>query len=478
MSMTRHEIDAVVRSMQDILIGGRVQKIHQPDAPTIVMDMRIPGRSVWLYISCSRQFSRIHLSERKPSSPLSPPRFCQALRKHVGGRAIVNISLDEADRIVSVGFAGSEGEAVLMCELFGRDGNLIILDSQGRVIDAARRSVGTRSLSSGDAYVPPSAPPGKTESSPLKFEGTDTAFAAGRYYEKLIDEAERASLEQKLTVVLSRRMKKTDEYVARLSEELASLEDPSSLQNIADHLAAHLYEVKRGMPCLDVPDMTGEGTVHIPLDSARNGPENLDRLYAKARRIRRKKEALGERIAEMRIAADQLRELARLIKENASRIEKLRDYENGLIKKGLLSQGRSKSVAQPSKAEKPRRFFAADGTEILIGRSAQENDEVTFASARGNDWWFHVVGFPSSHVIARASKDGRIGGETILDAASLALLNSKLSRQGSGEVMYTQRKYVRKPKGAAPGKVIAESTKTVFVRLDEKRIKRLYESTG
>ena len=43
----------------------------------------------------------------------------------------------------------------------------------------------------------------------------------------------------------------------------------------------------------------------------------------------------------------------------------------------------------------------------------------------------------------------------------------------SGEVVYARSKYVRKPKGMPPGKVVVSQEKTLFVRMDKARMQRI-----
>jgi predicted ribosome quality control (RQC) complex YloA/Tae2 family protein len=128
---------------------------------------------------------------------------------------------------------------------------------------------------------------------------------------------------------------------------------------------------------------------------------------------------------------------------------------------------------------------SADGLEILVGRNAKGNDELTRKIARGNDWFLHVSGRPGSHVIVRALPGKTVPLETLLDAAHLALYYSLSQKDRSGpgltaaaDVHYTPVKYVRKPKGLEPGRVLLATHKTLRVRLEAGRLERLKRSAG
>ncbi len=474
MALTHAEIVAVTGSLSETIAGGWIQKIHQSGDALFAFDIRVPGQSLWLIISCEHGLSRIHLAHEKPASPPSLPRFCAALRKHLNGGILESIRCADNDRIVTLCVKRGDEKGKLICELFPRTGNLFLLDESDLVIDAAKRSDVGRALKSGMVYERPETP-GHIPLKPLRnFGHGDIAEAVGDYYEKLIVQKRRDDLAQRLSGVLRRQNKKTRNYLQKLEDELRGIGDPQALQRLADNFAAAMHEHRRGMSRLAVPDLYGDGEIEIPLDPAQSASRNLEKLYSKAGRNRRKLKALGLRIGEMQSHVELLDRLEKDLSQ-AGDVDELRDLEQTMIAEKLL---RKKTPAKKSRGGDeggPKHYTSKDGFEILVGRNARENDTLTFKVARGNDWWFHTVGYPSSHVIVHAPKDRSISQEAILDAATLTILKSKLARQGGGEVMYAQRKYVRKPKGAPPGKVQVENEKVIFLRLDDLRVKRLKE---
>ncbi|MBM4320635.1 MAG: DUF814 domain-containing protein, partial [Deltaproteobacteria bacterium] len=63
---------------------------------------------------------------------------------------------------------------------------------------------------------------------------------------------------------------------------------------------------------------------------------------------------------------------------------------------------------------------SSDGFSILVGRTAQDNDELTFAVAGQNDFWLHVAATTGSHVIVRNPAGlGRLPRRTLQEAAAL-----------------------------------------------------------
>ena len=126
----------------------------------------------------------------------------------------------------------------------------------------------------------------------------------------------------------------------------------------------------------------------------------------------------------------------------------------------------------------PLRFTSADGYEILVARTAEENDELTFRIARGGDLWLHVEGYSGSHVVVRLPAGKSCPKETLLDAATLAVQYSELRRSGSGPVVYCYRKHVRKARGGRPGEVLYARSRSLRVRVEGSRLKRLMGKEG
>jgi len=99
-----------------------------------------------------------------------------------------------------------------------------------------------------------------------------------------------------------------------------------------------------------------------------------------------------------------------------------------------------------------------DGWVILVGKSAKDNDLITFKLGRPYDFWLHMAGGPGSHVVVlNESKLRRMPRETERFAAALAAGYSKARDGGNVAVHWTTCGEVRKPRGAAPGKVALRS---------------------
>ncbi|MBW3629964.1 MAG: DUF814 domain-containing protein [Gemmatimonadetes bacterium] len=244
--------------------------------------------------------------------------------------------------------------------------------------------------------------------------------------------------------------------VARLEEELTGSEEADSLRASADLLLAKLHEVPRGVDVVRLEDWE-EGEVLIQLDPALSATENAGRLYDEARR----RERAAARVA-------QLLEVARA---------ELESWDAALLEAegGTLPSWAERELAKPERATgggdagaeptRPYRVYrTSGGLEVRVGKSARSNDELTFKHAAPDDVWLHAQSVPGSHVILRwPDPEGAPPARDLEEAATIAAVFSRARSSGLVAVDWTRRKHVRKPRGAAPGSVVPQRVKTLFV---------------
>ena len=150
----------------------------------------------------------------------------------------------------------------------------------------------------------------------------------------------------------------------------------------------------------------------------------------------------------------------------------LADIRRELVNAGYIKEKtQGKRQKQPA-ARKPLRFVSDSGTEILVGRGNVQNDELTLHIARRTDLWLHVQKLPGSHVIV-SQAEGEADEETIRQAAALAATYSQTKTGGKVAVDCTQVRFVKKPSGAKPGRVIYTDYRTIITAADEALAERL-----
>lgn len=128
---------------------------------------------------------------------------------------------------------------------------------------------------------------------------------------------------------------------------------------------------------------------------------------------------------------------------------------------------------QQEKKTHPGLDFTVDGWYILVGRDANENDELLRHHVRGNDMWFHTRDCPGGYVFVKYRAGKTIPLEIMLDAGNLAVYYSKARKNGKADLYYTQVKHLRRAKNGPKGLVLPSQEKNLSITLDQKRLARL-----
>ena len=135
---------AMALELERMLLGGRIGKIQQPARETIVMQIRAGGENHRLLLCCGGADARIHLTaDEGAENPSAPPMFCMLLRKHLGGGIIRRIQCPAFERILMLEIEvedelGDRSLKKLVIEVMGRHSNIMLLNRDDIILDAAR----------------------------------------------------------------------------------------------------------------------------------------------------------------------------------------------------------------------------------------------------------------------------------------------------------------------------------------------------
>jgi len=126
------------------LIGGKVDKIHQPSREELLISIRVKGGIHKLLICVSASSSRVHITNVSIDNPKVPTMFCMFMRKHLGGGKLIDIRQDGLERILFFDFEcmnelGDMVTLTLACEIMGRYSNMILINQDGKVMDSLKR---------------------------------------------------------------------------------------------------------------------------------------------------------------------------------------------------------------------------------------------------------------------------------------------------------------------------------------------------
>lgn len=272
--------------------------------------------------------------------------------------------------------------------------------------------------------------------------------AAGPAHSRAVDHA---------LAALARREHGIHRRIDRLrAEQDGAGAEAERLRAQADVLLAQLHRVERGATRVTLDDFTG-GTIDIDLDPTLSAADNATRLYGSAR----KRDRAAARIPALLAAAE--RERARVERL----IERARAGDLDIDQLARLQPSRGADERSAGPALPYREYRTTGGLEVRVGRGSRANDELTFRHSSPSDIWLHARDVAGAHVILRWDRtDENPPAAAVTEAAVLAALFSRARTSGTVAVDWTRRKYVRKPRRSAPGLVLPERVRTVFVEPD------------
>ncbi|NJD09758.1 MAG: DUF814 domain-containing protein [Gemmatimonadetes bacterium] len=247
------------------------------------------------------------------------------------------------------------------------------------------------------------------------------------------------------------------------AEARGAAAEAARLRRQADLLMAHLATVPRGASALVLTDFRGEPCA-LQLDPALTPLHNAQQWYETAKRREH--------------AAERVPALARHAATEAQRLEALRtQVAAGAIGGVALRDWLRRSTPPEAEAALPyRKYRSTNGLEIRVGRNARANDALTRAHSAPDDIWLHAREVGGAHVVLRwGRRDANPPRPDLVEAAVLAAWHSRARTSAVVAVDWTRRKYVRKPRKAAPGLVVLERAKTLFVAPAEDLERRLRE---
>ena len=564
-------LSALTAELKDKLVGGRIDKVQQPERDMLLLSLRAKGENLRLLLAAGTGNARVHLTESSFENPAEPPMFCMLLRKHLVGAHISAVYQPDYERLLIIELEGHDemgfaSQKKLVAEMIGRSANVILVDGEGRIVDCMRRmdfgGDAQRRMLPGMIYrLPPKQekpPLLETDSAQRKtmIAGSDrqqsldkwllNSFAGlsplvcrelahrcgGSYdtlpelldafadsvqagdlrptilyeegkprdfsfmpisqygpsvscreeesFSKLLDsfysQRDQAEQQRRRSHQLFKTVRTIRDRIQRKlasqTEELRRTEDRDEVRKTAELVTANIYRIKKGdrtLECVDYYDPECP-VIRIALDPLKTPQQNAAALFKEYNKLKAARAHLTGLIEEGERQLDYLNSVLELL--SLSETEKdISDIRRELIATGYLrKQGGSK--ADRSKGQAPWRFVTDDGFEVLAGRSNVQNDELTTKTGRRTDYWFHTQHLHGSHVILRCN--GLEPTElAVAQAAVIAAYYSQGREGGKVPVDYTMLRFVRKPSGALPGKVIYTDYKTIMTGADEALVKRL-----
>jgi len=269
---------------------------------------------------------------------------------------------------------------------------------------------------------------------------------------------------------LTRQQESALRAADEVSRRLRQLETDASYSQTADLIMANLTNIPPGATEVDLYDFYRDQTRRVKLKRDLTPQRVAENLYRKSKNQQLETRLLRERLA--RHESDALRtfELLPALEalQPASDFRQLRTW----LRDHKLLEEVTRTKAEAALPATPFKQFESHGFQILVGRSAANNDQLTLRHAAKDDLWLHAKDAPGSHVIVRQRPGQPFPRPVIEQAAALAAWYSRRKNDTLCPVIATPRKFVRKPRGAAPGEVAVEREQQVLLVRPENPFER------
>jgi len=281
-------------------------------------------------------------------------------------------------------------------------------------------------------------------------------FFLARRASKTFLDGERESLLTPLRL----RIEKEKRALRAIQTDAQEAERAGTYERFGNALMAALPDMQRGSRTFD-DTIEGE-RVSILLDPALSPVQNAQRYFEKAKRAKSAGEESARRMIEISARIDRLEKLLAGAKDLAPGDKEetfLSQHAEEFESVGLGARSREKERL-------PFRIFTVEGGfEVWAGKNGANNDLLTLRYAKPDDLWFHARGGSGSHVVLKVSSGkGEPGKKACEQAAAIAAYYSKMKNSGTVAVAMTEKRFVRKPRGAPAGTVMIEREKVLFAR--------------
>ena len=495
MSLNCTEIDVILAELD--LDGSFVQEIVQPNFDSIALYTYKPGAPKTVFVCLAGSSCRIHETRRKISKNEKPLRFNEMLKSKIKGARIVRASQPDGERIVKLELekagtifvmpksqeklqaiqnakaaaaAQKDDEPAnerfsLYIRLWSNAANIFLCDENDVILDSFFRRPAKNEKSGERFSMPPKRAERGRQFAARTFDGIDgktfnekvDAFysesAAHNSLQQLLEEAEKWHAAHKSRLAAA---------IGRLEEKRAAFLEAERYKHQGDLILSFGHLVDGASQFIEAQDWENGGkTVRIKIDPKKSAHENAGDYYERYKKATSGLENLEHDIA--------------LSKKSLADLDA--QYQKMILEKNPIKLEQILRKAQTPKQQKeknhPGLAYDVDGWTILVGRDANENDELLRHSVKGSDMWLHARDYHGGYVFIKNRPGKTVPLEILLYAGNLAVYYSKARKNAQADLYYTQVKHLRRAKNGPKGLVLPTNEKNLFIKLDEEKLRKL-----
>lgn len=466
--------------------------------------------------------SELNNKKRLLKIPQKPPMFCMLLRKYIENSIISHTRLVENERIFELYIESYNeiGEKIYLClaiELMGKHSNVILYNTDTGIIIGCAHNIGQEKSRTREIYggIPYTYPPIQNKLNLLTYNGeinfdslqndfymmskffaqlcknksleqiksylqlekltpaiskdfqiyslyselleTDCEIyhkvndMIDNYYSYHIYQEKFRQLQSQLKSTISKDLKKISKSLNLMREKLNKELDFDKYRKFGDLLMANLYQLNDYSQNAKLFDYESNEDIVISLDNTKTIKENANIFYTKYNKQKTSNNKLIELIENQQLHKLNLEQTQYFI-DNSQTYEELLEI--------LPEIDSSKQIKQNKNYKNIMCINLENETRIYIGKNNFQNNYIISKLASEEDLWFHVHNNAGSHVLLKTQK---ITDDLILYCAKLAKEYSSVKNSSKIGVIYTKRKYLRKPPASNLGYVTYRNEKEIII---------------
>lgn len=465
-------LEAFLCEQRNFFLGARINKIQQPTRREFVFTLRNNSETRQLYVNINPQFyhvcfmSKDNSSKRVIEIPQKPPMFCMLLRKYLENSRIAKVNQPDGERILEfyIEAYNEVGEQIYLClafEFMGKHSNVILYNYDTNLIIGCAHNVGAeksreREIFGGIPYIyPPKQLKFEKKWNSLvesKPEGISVNDFIDDYYSTHIANDKFRVLKSNYRSIISQKLKKVSKSLKQMEYKLQSDSDSDKYRLWGDLIMANLYQLKDFTSIVSVYDYENEKQIELKLDETKTLKDNATQFYKLYNKAKTARNKLTELIDESKVKKEYLEQVLYSI-DSANVIDDLFEISAEVIEN-------SEKKESKNKVSEIMMIQTEDGSRIYIGKNNKQNDYIISKLASDEDLWFHVHNCAGSHILLKSQN---ITDELILKCAKLAKEYSSVKDSSKIGVIYTRRKYLRKPPASALGYVTYKNEKEIVL---------------
>ena len=279
------------------------------------------------------------------------------------------------------------------------------------------------------------------------------------YYSKLQANIIKNNLKRKLENIIKPKYQKTKNSLNKIYSQIKKNDNAVKYKNYADLIISNLYNFDDYRADITVFDLLSETEITIMLDKTKTLKENAANYYKLYSHSKKSKEKLLSQVKELNKNCEYLEQIL-YTTLHADTIETLTEILLECESAGL-SREKERNITHNNVSNIKK--LQINGFSVYIGQNNRQNDFIVSKIAAPEDYWFHSKNCPGSHILLKITDDRKPDKETLYECAKLAKKYSAASDDTKSGVIYTKRKYIKKPPKSNLGFVTYKNEKEIIV---------------